>query len=584
MFDDAYVGDLFRKVIERGVLVNPRRGEPEEEFGREKTGGQRALKWRMDVAGRSVDIAIVLGRSFPIALPKVFVRPWDALGFIPHVDLDGFVCYSATEGLLLDASRPVEIVEHAIQAAHKTLTDGVTGSNLADFTDELEAYWSKLQGVRTYQSVLDPSGDVRTVVVATRKRDQGVVASDLGALQAFYNASRLPPNYETLDALYIPLLGGRVIIPPRIGAPMWSAQELRAQVWPNLSGANVAVLSSLITRRRTKDTVVLSVPRPSGGETMVAFRATGMRNGHVLGTNGTAEVLVPITLDRWDRSYLVPRGGGDSSLNVKHVLLVGIGAVGGRVGFELVRSGVLRLTLVDDDKLEPENTFRHVLGRQFWGQAKVTAMRKAIEDDLPYVRVTPFEASLQEILAAEGPSSSQLNCDLVISATGNHGAELALNRVLRAMPKAPPCIFTWLEPLGIGGHALLMSAGTPGCLECLYCEPNGSRRSHNRLSFADRDQEFRRALTGCGSLHMPFGSLDAARTADLATRMAVDVLRGVGLERPRVASWKGDAREFTAAGFRLTPRFELSEELRWAQAEQFAVTCCPVCGTGSGRT
>jgi molybdopterin/thiamine biosynthesis adenylyltransferase len=581
VLDEAHIGDVLRQVGERGLLLNARRLEPHETIGRKNIGWQRALIGRMNVAGRTVDIGIALGRSFPITLPKIFLRPWDALGFIPHVDhLDGFVCYAAKEGLFLDASRPIEIIEYAIHRAQHVLTAGVTGTNQADFADELEAYWNRLRGVLTYQSVLNPGGEVRAIVVAKKNRDHGIVANNRDELLAFHNATRLPVKYEILDALYVPLRRGVVLIPPRSGGPMWTAEELRAWVWPNLSPPNAVKLASLLGKRRAKDTVVLSVPRPSGGESVIAFHATGMRDRHVLADYGSADTLTPIALERWDLSYLVPRGGGKSALNDKRVLLLGAGAVGGRIGFELVRTGVLNLTVVDEDEFGPDNTFRHVLGREFWGRPKVHAMQAAIERELPYVCVTPFHVSLQELLLVDAPKVSLLDYDLVISATGDQGAELALNRALREKPTAPPCIFTWLEPLGIGGHAMRARRDVAGCLECLYRKPDGSQRSHNRMSFAEKDQEFGRALTGCGSLHMPFGSLDAARTAEMVTRMALEVLGGTEVASGLARSWKGDSRDFTAAGFRLTPRFEFSADALHEQEGQFAVTSCPVCGAG----
>jgi molybdopterin/thiamine biosynthesis adenylyltransferase len=579
VLNQAEIDDLLHVVGERGLLINSRRPDAQERIGRDKANGQRSLIGLASVEGRTVELVLALGGSFPITLPKTYLRPWDALGFIPHVDHeDGFVCYAAKEGLFLDASRPLEIIEYSIRKTLQILAAGVTGSNQADFTDELEAYWNRLRSVLWYQSVLNPGDEVRAIVVAMKKRDHGIIANDTDELLAFHNAEQLPIRYEMLDALYIPLQRGTVIIPPRSGGPMWSAEELRTQVWPNLSSPNAARLESLVKRRRTKDTVVLSVPRPSRGLSLIAFRATGMRDRHVLSQSGSAETLTPIALERCDRSYLVPRGGGEPAFRNKRVMLLGLGAVGGRIGFELARAGVLELTLVDEDQFGPDNTFRHVLGRELWGRPKADAMKTAIKRDLPYVRVTTFHKSLQELLLADAPPVSLLDYDLVISATADQAAELALNRALRETSGAPPSIFTWLEPLGIGGHTMLMLRESAGCLECLYRDPDGSQRSHNRLSFTESDQEFGRALTGCGSLHMPFGSLDAARTAEMATRLAIDVLRGAECRRSLVRSWKGDSRDFTAAGFRLAPRFDFSEDVLQAQEKQFAVTSCPICG------
>jgi len=82
----------------------------------------------------------VLDRSFPLRLPRFILRPWDALGFIPHVDQSGLVCFLDAEGIVLDRRRPVEVIREAWQRVVGTLADGVTGRNTTDFVDEFEVH------------------------------------------------------------------------------------------------------------------------------------------------------------------------------------------------------------------------------------------------------------------------------------------------------------------------------------------------------------------------------------------------------------------------------------------------------------
>ena len=65
------------------------------------------------------------------------------VGFIPHTEPDGFICYSYDEGLLLDQSNPFGIVEESFQRAIQTLKDGVFQKNNQDFIKEFEALWSR---------------------------------------------------------------------------------------------------------------------------------------------------------------------------------------------------------------------------------------------------------------------------------------------------------------------------------------------------------------------------------------------------------------------------------------------------------
>src|SRR5262245_37232324 len=202
-------------------------------------------------------------------------------------------------------------------------------------------------------------------------------------------------------------------------------------------------------------------------------------------------------------------------LESKRVLLLGCGSVGGHLAFLLARAGIGALTLVDHDIFTPENTYRHVLGKPFWGKPKALAMKQALTMQLPFIKVRAISETIE---AALDQNLIQLNdFDLIVCALGNPTSELALNGRVRRHA-GPPIVFTWLEPLGIGGHALLSGhRGEPGCFACLYTRPDGSDGPmHNRAAFGAAGQSYGRSIAGCRNLYTPYGALDAIRTSELA--------------------------------------------------------------------
>lgn len=120
--------------------------------------------------------------------------------------------------------------------------------------------------------------------------------------------------------------------------------------------------------------------------------------------------------------------------------------------------------------------------------------------------------------------------------------------------------------------------GERGCFECLYTPADATAAGalQNRASFAAPGRTYSRSLAGCSSLYTPYGSLDAAQTAQLAARLAIDVLAG---RQPRTVlrSWKGDSEAFLAVGFELTPRYRQSEDelRRWETS--YPSPRCRVC-------
>ncbi|HEX9731061.1 MAG TPA: ThiF family adenylyltransferase [Thermoanaerobaculia bacterium] len=360
---------------------------------------------------------------------------------------------------------------------------------------------------------------------------------------------------------------------------MWTVDEARRLLIAGVSQANSLRLGKWIKKRaRRSEYVVIRLPRPSGGDNLFGIRFEGVGDKHPLLPGGSAEQMVPIAMKRRDRKFLLPRSGADLDLAGKRVLVAGCGSIGGHLAFMMARAGILNQTLVDHDKLSSENTFRHVLGRRYWDHFKVEALKEEIEGQFPFARIAALPSKLEDVFAVGDLSWGDF--DLVLLALGNPTIELAINEYLEGMRTRPAAVFAWLEPLGLGGHALLtgLIPGS-GCYECLYTSPTESDNSLvNRASFAAPGQSFSRALSGCGSSHIPYGASAAVQTATIALRLAVDTL--VGRETVNaLISWKGDERMFVDSGFRTAARYGMSQDSLLSQQYSFKSHRCRICGS-----
>ena len=110
---------VIREVEELGLFEAPRRLD-----GSEATAAA-ALEGDICIDGREVTIRLVLDPTFPLALPRFYLRPWDALGAIPHVDQRGLICFADPEGLVLNRRQPVKIVQEAFARTLRILSEGV---------------------------------------------------------------------------------------------------------------------------------------------------------------------------------------------------------------------------------------------------------------------------------------------------------------------------------------------------------------------------------------------------------------------------------------------------------------------------
>ena len=572
--------DAWRETVMRGVREL---GLLRRAWQVQLADGTVALEGQLSIADHTVTVTIHVDPILRNQLPLVYLHPWDALGFIPHVDPSGLVCYLDQEGLLLDRRRPAAIVGDALDHVRRTLEDGLSGANQRDFVDEFDVYWQRLPGCVQALSTLEPVGAPTEVVVAEYgdPRVSARLAPDVRAIWHVPSTSGATGPWAAAPALLVPLAPETVVVPPRQDRPFWDLAAVRGLLARCAPEHQERVAALLQQRARRREYLIIQLQRPSGDVTHFGIRFDGVGSVHPLLDGGSADSLTPIAVAPRQRSYLVQRGGGHMELGERRVLLLGCGAVGGFLAFNLTHAGLGHLATVDPDTLAPENTYRHVLGRRQWGKNKALALAHTIPLDLPYTRVTGIPLTIEAAIAHGRVDLASF--DLIISALGNPTSELALNEQVRHLNAGPPVIFTWVDPFGIGGHAVLTGAGgEPGCFECLYTPPQDTPEAllHNRASFAAPGQSFRRSLAGCGSLYTPYGVIDAEQTAQLAARIALDVLLGVDA-RNRLRSWKGSARAFLAEGFQLSERYTMRADKLEAQEMAYPSPRCPVCSTPS---
>ena len=564
------------------------------------------------MAGRLVTLRVGLTRDFPDVLPYVQLAAAEdeVTGrFLGHVEWDQNICFTATREVALDPNRPVDLILESLEAAIVTLHSSLLATNNDDILREFASYWAQALPGQDALPILfayfTPDDRLRTVLAWQREDHRYVdahgkiapnnverrtetltviaVADDPEAPKAY----RQGGSYRFLDpsrnALYLPLQAGKDLIPPRPGR-LWSAADLKRIVRANLIASDLALLERVLTGRNLRrDLIILGIPRPGytgiGRYALVAVAISRMKGAgkqsHLLTQDsGTDGVRIDMQMvRRADRAFIMRRGGGDDTLSSKKVLLLGVGALGGHTATMLASAGIGHLTLVDDDTLSLDNAFRHVLGRMFVGKNKVDGMAVLLRERFPYLRVEPIVGRANQVLKQRRVRLEDF--DLILDATASTTNHLTLADFLSKQITHPPLLLSWLEPLGLGGHVVACFALQPGCPRCLYSDPNIPLT--NAASFAAAGQEFGQDAIGCGSYYTAFSDLDAVRTAELAVRTSVNVLKRRSHEN-LAFSWRGDPAAFLKAGHRLAPRFTKISDGLLSGGLPFSRRDCPNCG------
>lgn len=521
------------------------------------------IRGHVTIAGLHGNISIYLPTDFPASKPVVCLDKYDSFGFVPHVDMKGEVCFCHSDNILLDRYNPEGIVQSALTMAMQTIEKGIKGENTDDFLKEFDHYWISQNHIRRAISLIDINSHPRNIYY---QEDNGLLyVSDSNV--AVNKAIKPKP---LLSGLYLPLNDSFTVSPPRFNTS-WEASYLKT-LYNSLNHNKQKKLRKYLSEKAGKESLlVFSFSRPSEGKGSLGIY---YKNTPVV-KDTIPSCYTPVSLEREDPQHLLARGGGHKSLQGKKVALIGCGAVGGHIAFELLRCGIHQLLLVDHDKLCCENRYRHVCGHAS-DDYKVDVIKREIAAKYKISeKIIVEKARVQDALKKKPEIIT--NNDLIIVAIGDPTTSLWLNeKVFNERKKWPPVLYTWLDPLSIGGHALLTNnKGSKGCFECLFYRGT-DEAPYNRASFVMPNQNFTKSLAGCASMFIPYSSMDALRTAEMASRLAIDTLLGKEHHSP-LLSWKGDSTEIRDNGFLLSSRYNLSQDALFDSRYEYRFEHCRIC-------
>lgn len=144
------------------------------------------------------------------------------------------------------------------------------------------------------------------------------------------------------------------------------------------------------------------------------------------------------------------------------VLCIGAGGLISHIAPTLVRKGIGRITLLDDDVVEPSNLNRQRFYIKDIGRNKALALAENLEREcIAATDIRGVGFRLEEAIARQ----IDLSCDAVVCGVDNNPARAAASRYFRA--KGTPVIFTGVSRDGDCGYVFIQEKQGP-CIGCLY--------------------------------------------------------------------------------------------------------------------
>jgi molybdopterin/thiamine biosynthesis adenylyltransferase len=561
-----------------------------------------AFRIQIEVLEEPTTLVVGLPSDFPSQLPMFFDSN-KQFGFAPHIEKDGFICFTRNETLVLDEDYPGAIVLDCLKKVIKLLEKTLLGDIKDEFLEEFEVYWSRGSAVTAHSVIQEDNDSVRELDLYWLSLEENYcffinenAFDPTGYIKKLFNLELIKSKRKR--CLFIPLEPSSFFIPPKSNE-VWDLDTLSKNIFENISKEKKEMLLRYLRRtpksNATMDFIIISVPIGNGKKSLIGL-VLSFPNGMIRNSKARVELhplirrpseikLYHFDIERHSKSFLLTRTGGDKELSEKHGVVIGTGSIGSVAAMGLAKLGFGVLTLIDKDLLEIGNIYRHELGvnriyaendkSKKYEQTKVHALKDEIEDKYPFTHVIPIFDDIRKVIEKNIIDWSQV--DIVIVCLGSPNIEMVINREMHMGESSPPVLYAWVEPLGIGGHVLVtLDNQKAGCYQCLFRRFTNGEPIRNSSAFASPGQSFSKTLNGCGSYFTPYNFLDSEETALLLLRSVSNVLQQK-LQGNAVFSWKGDAALFLEQGYKLSERYNFSDEILLERSTLFVNKSCPVC-------
>ncbi|PYE33905.1 ThiF family protein [Idiomarina fontislapidosi] len=536
---------------------------------RHNLGSRERLSVEVAIADRNIRLLLASDPPF-YELPIFALADPHSYGRLAHVtiadveeSLYGVVCVNAPDSLSINFEQPLLVVEESLKR-HVSLLGRCLADpewNRRELLREFYSDWLRLCRSSNRRPLLanleKPKLQKLSVYRPVKDSKQGI--------ESHYMVHPSDNSFSDISDIYLSMVkGNRQIAGQAIVIPL---EELTPA--PTCSGSleqwYIDTMETLPVKTRTELQQVFGQWR--GVAYWIVFTAITVdddRTWFALKLTCKSKKALPLSkskLQSWTLEALpirlfnqentVQRGGGCLSLADKKVAVIGVGSVGCEIAHKLSAAGVRSLALVDPDVYEINNLYRHVLEQGWVGAPKAFALMVALQRQFPWSRARWTSDDLMKFAR----DVNLENFDLIVIAIGNPTQERLFKQYLLNENIDVAVLNTWLEGLGVGGHAVLDVSSSKGCLLCSYvCQESGTRGLVSNMNFIEPNQVMMKSIAGCGEQFISYGAASSAQTGVMAANLAIRFLEGKQSQSCKV-SWKGSVEDAEAEGIKMTHRY-----------------------------
>jgi molybdopterin/thiamine biosynthesis adenylyltransferase len=162
-----------------------------------------------------------------------------------------------------------------------------------------------------------------------------------------------------------------------------------------------------------------------------------------------------------DRQQKIP-GFNQQVFSRSHVVCIGAGGIVSQIAPTVVRKGIGRITLLDDDIVEPSNLNRQRFYSRDIGENKAIALTRNLQPEcIAETHLRGYALRLEEAIAR----GIDLGCDVAVCGVDNNPARIVASRHFREL--GIPVIVAGVSRDGDHGYIFVQDKFGP-CISCLF--------------------------------------------------------------------------------------------------------------------
>ena len=500
-----------------------------------------------------ITLLMALPNEFPFVLPKIYLskedRKW--VGYIPHVDVAGYICVYDEESIIIDVDRPGEVAKDSFRKSLQIIEQGIRGENRNEFSDEFISYWTEkydekdeiFSGLTMLEQIPgNPPCRIRFLIIENAYSGYHLILHDDGKFFKRLKNFLVDGGYSIIEkeGLY---LGSTENLFPPFNLTNADAFKIVKDRFPHSLKEFERYINQTAEYRLLTFSISIGINPlllgwyvPNLSTNRNGFRKGNLTPLNVLNTFQKNDHVIRLRFETYTKERLSKRTDGMASSIQYKITFAGLGSIGSSLIPHITSLGIDSLNLIDPDILTLANINRHLLGPDDIGKPKVEGIRNYLLKGNPLMDVSSFTESIIQFIRNKQDILNQ--SDFLFIVVGKNVVENYILQALRENIITTPTFFIWIEPYLVGGHCLYVQPGHLLSYNDFYRDHLFNYNVIDAVQYKNANNKILLREAGCQGSYMPYGQKNITLFLNSLVPYLFQIIEGKD-KRNLSLTWRG---------------------------------------------